>query len=159
VPLTVFTGVCSSPLLKKVDFILFLNKCDLLESKLRKRISFKKYVTSYKGPETFEDVIHCTPVPLSFRTFSLTISLLRIVFKATFIATWRRANETLKVAHGRTLHIHRTTVVDSRATRKLLNDGEGSLLPSTRCYLLVLAMCSEGCCRTVIFERYCSVII
>ena len=60
--LTIFTGVCSSPLLKKVDFILFLNKCDLLESKLRKRVPFQKYVSSYKGPETLEGVINCTSV-------------------------------------------------------------------------------------------------
>jgi len=138
VPLIVLTGVCSSDLLKKVDFILFLNKCDLLESKLRKGIPFRKYVTSYKGPGTFKDIICCTfgPVSPSLLYYPLTACA---VFKSTFDAMWRHANETLSLstAHGgRTLHIHRTSVIDSRATKKVIADGEASPLLSRRRYLL-----------------------
>lgn len=63
-PLVVLTGVCSSLLLSKVDFILFLNKCDILKSKIHRGIPFKDYVTSYQGPETFEALIRCTFVPM-----------------------------------------------------------------------------------------------
>ena len=125
-PLIVLKGVCSSPLLKKVDFILFLNKCDLLKSKLRKGIPIWKYVASYDGAETFEDVIRCTFVQIIPRTFLLTLSPPCSVFKSVFTTTWRHANERLGPGTdhgGRSLHIHRTNMVDSRATKKVLIDG------------------------------------
>ena len=42
-----WTAICSSKLLSKATLVLFLNKCDLLEEKIRKGISITKYLTSY----------------------------------------------------------------------------------------------------------------
>ena len=39
--------VCSNKLLAKVDLVLFLNKCDILESKLRSGVRLSKYVRSF----------------------------------------------------------------------------------------------------------------
>lgn len=51
---------------------------------------------------------------------------------------WRHANETLGLSvGGRTLHIHRTSVVDSKATKKVITDGEASPFPSRQSYLLI----------------------
>lgn len=40
-------AVCSNKLLTKTQLILFLNKCDLLEKKLRAGIMVKEYVPSF----------------------------------------------------------------------------------------------------------------
>ncbi|KIJ63047.1 hypothetical protein HYDPIDRAFT_93086 [Hydnomerulius pinastri MD-312] len=40
-------AVCSNRLLANVDLVLFLNKCDILDSKLRSGIRLSKYVRSY----------------------------------------------------------------------------------------------------------------
>ncbi|KAG9311845.1 G-alpha-domain-containing protein [Chiua virens] len=40
-------AVCSNKLLANVDLVLFLNKCDILESKLKSGIRLSKYVRSY----------------------------------------------------------------------------------------------------------------
>ena len=39
--------VCSNKLLAKVDLVLFLNKCDILESKLKSGVRLQKYVRSF----------------------------------------------------------------------------------------------------------------
>jgi len=52
--------VCSNKLLRDVNFILLLNKSDILEAKLGSEISFAHYVTSYKDkPNSPESVIAC----------------------------------------------------------------------------------------------------
>lgn len=40
-------SVCSNKLLGKTQLVLFLNKCDLLEKKLRSGVALKKYMPSY----------------------------------------------------------------------------------------------------------------
>jgi len=40
-------AVCSNKLLANVDLVLFLNKCDILETKLNSGIRLAKYVRSY----------------------------------------------------------------------------------------------------------------
>lgn len=39
--------VCSNKLLANVDLVLFLNKCDILEAKLKAGVRLAKYVRSY----------------------------------------------------------------------------------------------------------------
>ena len=39
--------VCSNKMLAKVDLVLFLNKCDILESKLKSGVRLAKYVRSF----------------------------------------------------------------------------------------------------------------
>jgi len=45
--LLIWKAVCSSRLLARVQLILFLNKCDLLEKKLERGVQISQYVTSY----------------------------------------------------------------------------------------------------------------
>ncbi|KZT64352.1 G-alpha-domain-containing protein [Daedalea quercina L-15889] len=45
--LQIWKAVCSSMLLAKVQLILFLNKCDLLEKKIQRGVQVSQYVTSY----------------------------------------------------------------------------------------------------------------
>ncbi|PSR74405.1 hypothetical protein PHLCEN_2v9913, partial [Hermanssonia centrifuga] len=40
-------AVCSNKLLERVELILFMNKCDILESKLRSGIRLAKYLRSF----------------------------------------------------------------------------------------------------------------
>ncbi len=58
--------ICSNKLLASVQFILFMNKFDILVSKLRSGVRFDRYVTRYKsgdGPLDDPDkVAKCTPL-------------------------------------------------------------------------------------------------
>ena len=40
--------ICSNKLLQNVELVLFLNKCDILDRKLRSGIRLAKYVRSYQ---------------------------------------------------------------------------------------------------------------
>lgn len=40
-------AICSNKLLAKVDLVLFLNKCDILDAKLRSGVRLAKYVRSF----------------------------------------------------------------------------------------------------------------
>lgn len=51
--------VCSSPLLESVQFILLLNKTDLLDARLKSGMQFSTYVESYKGENDTEHVTDC----------------------------------------------------------------------------------------------------
>ncbi|KAJ7598716.1 guanine nucleotide binding protein, alpha subunit [Mycena floridula] len=46
--ISLWRSVCANKLLQSVDLILFLNKMDILDLKLKSRIQFNHYVTSYK---------------------------------------------------------------------------------------------------------------
>ncbi|KAJ3502754.1 hypothetical protein NLJ89_g8742 [Agrocybe chaxingu] len=50
-------AVCSSKLLANVDLVLFLNKCDILERKLKSGIRLAKYVRSYGDRENDLDSV------------------------------------------------------------------------------------------------------
>jgi hypothetical protein len=45
--LILWDAICTSPLLLRTTFILFLNKCDLLRKKMKTGIKVKDYLTSY----------------------------------------------------------------------------------------------------------------
>lgn len=57
--LTIWKTVCSSKLLSSVTFIMLLNKCDLLEQKLKAGEQFAKYVRSFKEANDFKHVSEC----------------------------------------------------------------------------------------------------
>jgi len=42
-----WTSICKSKLLVKVQLILFLNKCDILERKLARGVMLKRYIPTY----------------------------------------------------------------------------------------------------------------
>ncbi|KAK0205657.1 G-alpha-domain-containing protein, partial [Armillaria fumosa] len=50
-------AVCQNKLLANVDLVLFLNKCDILESKLKAGIRLSKYVRSYGDRENDLDTV------------------------------------------------------------------------------------------------------
>ncbi|KAI0674554.1 G-alpha-domain-containing protein [Trametes maxima] len=79
--------VCSNKLLAKVDLVLFLNKCDILASKLKSGIRLAKYVRSFADrpnePETVEkyfrskfSAIHRehSPIPRKFYGFCTSVT-------------------------------------------------------------------------------------
>jgi guanine nucleotide-binding protein alpha-1 subunit len=43
----IWKSVCSNKLLANVELVLFLNKCDILERKLKAGVRLAKYVRSY----------------------------------------------------------------------------------------------------------------
>lgn len=56
-------AVCSNKLLANVDLVLFLNKCDILESKLDSGIRLSKYVRSYGDrPNDIETASKCSSI-------------------------------------------------------------------------------------------------
>ncbi|KAH8101890.1 guanine nucleotide binding protein, alpha subunit [Cristinia sonorae] len=80
-------AVCSNKLLAKVDLVLFLNKCDILASKLRSGIRLSKYVRSFgerpNDSETAEkyfrskfNAIHRehSPIPRKFYGFCTSVT-------------------------------------------------------------------------------------
>jgi len=94
--LQLFTTICSNPLLKKVHLVLFLNKTDLLKTKIDAGIRVKRYITSYGDrPNTYDEVT--------------------TYFKAHFSQVHRRNNEAKRV-----LYIHMTSVVDTKATQQII---------------------------------------
>lgn len=49
--------VCSNKLLAKVDLVLFLNKCDILASKLKSGVRLAKYVRSFADRPNEPEVV------------------------------------------------------------------------------------------------------
>jgi len=84
--------ICSSKLLATTQLILFLNKCDLLEQKLRRGVQVKKYLPSY-GDRLNEAMA--------------VVAYFRAKFKA--LSSQRDM-----------LYIYSTTVTDTAATAKIL---------------------------------------
>jgi len=53
-------AVSTSTLLKEADFILFLNKCDLLKRKLEAGVRITDYISRFQGDDqTVEGVTQC----------------------------------------------------------------------------------------------------
>ena len=53
-------AVCANALLAKVELILFMNKCDILDAKLRSGIRLAKYIVSYGNrPNDYENTSAC----------------------------------------------------------------------------------------------------
>ncbi|KAF8519526.1 guanine nucleotide binding protein alpha subunit [Gautieria morchelliformis] len=94
--LQLFTQICSTSLLKRVHMVLFLNKTDLLKTKLEAGIRVKRYITSFADRSNdYEEVTN--------------------YFKAHFAQVHRRSNEAKRV-----LYIHLTSVVDTKATQQII---------------------------------------
>jgi hypothetical protein len=52
--------ICANRILASTQFVLFLNKIDILEAKLEAGIKFSDFVTSYKGRQNdLTYVSHC----------------------------------------------------------------------------------------------------
>ncbi|KDR76003.1 hypothetical protein GALMADRAFT_458108 [Galerina marginata CBS 339.88] len=101
--LQLFTQVCSNALLKSVHLVLFLNKTDLLRSKLDKGLKVRKYITSFgERSNDYETVVQ--------------------YFRAHFLQVHRRNNENRRV-----LYTHFTSVVDTKATQRIIGNVRDSI--------------------------------
>jgi hypothetical protein len=60
----IWKDVCANKLLAPVELVLFLNKCDILERKLRAGVRLAKYVRSYGDrPNDLEAASKCPSAP------------------------------------------------------------------------------------------------
>ena len=97
--LQTFTSICANPLLKKVHLVLFLNKIDILEQKLKAGIKVRKYITSFANrPNEFHEVAE--------------------YFQAHFHQVHRKSN----IDQKRSLYTHLTSVVDTKTTQVIISN-------------------------------------
>ncbi|THH04308.1 hypothetical protein EW145_g5618 [Phellinidium pouzarii] len=96
--------VCSHKLLARTELVLFLNKCDLLDSKLKNGVRFADYVRSYGDGEN-----EATAVGRFLKTKFAEICI-----------------HFSKESRG--LHIHFTSVIDTKATAKTLGAVQDGIL-------------------------------
>ncbi|KAH9176713.1 G-protein alpha subunit [Lactarius sanguifluus] len=104
--LQLFTNTCSNKLLKNASMVLMLNKTDLLKKKLQAGLMVKKYITSYGERENrYEDVAE--------------------YFRAHFAQVHKR-----KGVQKQELYTHFTTMLDIRATQKIIIDINEAIIKS-----------------------------
>lgn len=73
-------NLCSNTLLAKVDLVVFLNKCDILASKLASGIRLTKYVRSFgERPNDAETAEKCALLFLMFCCSRSLIAILQIL--------------------------------------------------------------------------------
>ena len=74
----------------RTELVLFLNKCDLLDRKLRGGVVFGEYVKAYKGENGVAGVCKCMCVAMTilFFFFSCFFVKQRIVFLKMFVSGW-----------------------------------------------------------------------
>lgn len=101
--LQLFTQICSNRLLKNVHLVLFLNKTDLLKNKIDSGLRVQKYITSFgERANDYETVVQ--------------------YFRAHFLQVHRRNNENRRV-----LYTHFTSVVDTKATQRIIGNVRDSI--------------------------------
>ncbi|KAG6379714.1 guanine nucleotide binding protein, alpha subunit [Boletus reticuloceps] len=112
-------SIASSPLLKKTDLVLFLNKCDILRTKLESGIRLGDYITSYGDrPNDFESASTCQ-FDFDFRLIvrdddTLPSTDLRKKF----------AGLMKEHAGDRPFYCHFTSVTDTQSTALILQNGK-----------------------------------
>ncbi|PVF92200.1 G-alpha-domain-containing protein [Serendipita vermifera] len=103
--LLLWRSVVSNKLLKNVDLILFLNKCDLLAHKIAAGVRLNAFMTSYGDrPNDFESIAN--------------------YFRNKFGAM----HQSYTPNPERELYIHMTSVVDTQATKKIITSVRDFLL-------------------------------
>ncbi|KAI0930624.1 hypothetical protein AcV5_007288 [Taiwanofungus camphoratus] len=97
--LKLWKTICQSKLLANATFILLLNKCDILKTKLESGILFSHYVEQYQDqPNDVEDVINCASghhvlllsnlcLPKISREFSLRSTKITVYQNASLLCT------------------------------------------------------------------------
>ncbi|EJD01920.1 G-alpha-domain-containing protein [Fomitiporia mediterranea MF3/22] len=98
--------VCSNKLLARTELVLFLNKCDLLDRKLKNGVRFGDFVKSYGDGEN-----DAAPVGKFLR--------------AKFMEVCKHYSK-----EHRGLHVHFTSVIDTQATAKTLAAVQDGILRS-----------------------------
>ncbi|KAI0049883.1 G-protein alpha subunit [Auriscalpium vulgare] len=104
--LQLFTSVCTNKLLRNSTLVLMLNKTDLLKKKLQAGVLVKKYITSYgERPNRYEEVAE--------------------YFRAHFAQVHKR-----KGLSKQQLYTHFTSMLDIRATQKIIVDVNEAIIRS-----------------------------
>lgn len=104
--LQLFTATCSNKLLKNANMVLMLNKTDILKKKLQAGVMVKKYITSYGERENrYEEVSE--------------------YFRAHFAQVHKR-----KGVQKQDVYIHFTSMLDIRATQKIIVDINEAIIKS-----------------------------
>jgi len=101
--LQLFTQICSNALLRNVNLVLFLNKMDVLKVKLDRGVKVRKYMPSFGN-----------------RTNN--VETVMQYFRAHFVKVHRKNDGS-----NRTLYIHYTSVVDTKATQRILGSVRDSV--------------------------------
>ncbi|KAF8498835.1 guanine nucleotide binding protein, alpha subunit [Hysterangium stoloniferum] len=102
--LQIFSQICTNKLLRRAHLILLLNKTDLLRQKIEAGIKVKKFITSYGDRvNTYEEASQ--------------------YFRAHFLQVHRKNDES-----KRTLFTHFTSVIDTKATKKIIYNVADSIL-------------------------------
>ena len=115
--LRLFRDLVSSPILKDVNIILFLNKVDLLDAKLKSGIRLAQYFKRYGDrPNDTEAVLKCAYSPFCLR---LVIDS-PIDFRAKFSAIHEKYTPTQA---SRVFTIHETSLIDRQSTKVTLQAG------------------------------------
>ncbi|KAI5120532.1 hypothetical protein M0805_004540 [Coniferiporia weirii] len=96
--------VCSNKLLARAELVLFLNKCDLLDRKLKSGVRFVDFVRMYGNSENEATTVQ---------------KFLRMKFKEICVHYSKQV---------RGLHIHFTSVVDTKATAQTLGAVQDGIL-------------------------------
>lgn len=63
--------ICSNELLAHVELVLFLNKCDILDRKLKSGVRLSKYVRSFQDRSNDSETVQKMLVALYFFVFSI----------------------------------------------------------------------------------------
>lgn len=102
-----FNQIVSNPLLAHASMILFLNKIDLLEKKLRQGVKLARYWPEYDGDNDFEAVWRW--------------------FRAKFRDSLRRAEHEAGLAKRR-LYVHTTVATSTKQIKAILMSVKDSIL-------------------------------
>ncbi|KAH7097243.1 guanine nucleotide binding protein, alpha subunit [Auriculariales sp. MPI-PUGE-AT-0066] len=102
--LQIWTEICKNPALKDLHLVLFLNKTDVLRTKLEAGIKVNKYITSFGDrPNEFGEVSQ--------------------YFRAHFLQVHRK-----NVTGRRVLYSHFTSVIDTKATQTIIVNVADSIM-------------------------------
>ena len=106
---SLFNSIVSNPLLRNASLILFLNKIDLLEKKLKAGVKLQRYWPEYGGDNDFEAVWRW--------------------FRAKFRDCVRRAEDEMHgQAERRRLYVHTTVATSTVQIRAILMSVKDSIL-------------------------------
>lgn len=113
-----FRDLVGSKILKNVNIILFLNKIDLLESKLASGVQLGQYFKRYGDrPNTTEAVAKCEWVRFIVKTITDTLPQ---DFRSKFTAIYDKYTPP----HAkRVFNIHTTSLTDPQSTKMILEAG------------------------------------
>ncbi|CCA72834.1 related to guanine nucleotide-binding protein alpha-4 subunit [Serendipita indica DSM 11827] len=101
---SLWKDVCRSPALSRTDFLLFLNKCDLLDAKLRQGLKLHKFIPQYNGGNNLQEAVK--------------------FFRGVFYQIWHKSTQGLKDSHKghRALYIHSTSMIDIKTSRAVIEN-------------------------------------